>query len=917
MPPKPAPKVAKKPASKASAKSKTAAKPKISAAALQIRAFQTKLKEREDVIKKKEDEEEQLRLIEEKKHEEELKKEEERKKKLKEKEKERKKKIKAKFGTPAQQRAAKKLEAARAAFMVHAAGLELPAGLLEKQKKENGEQPEESKDEENEKEEEEENGKEEEENEKEEEEEKKEGTEEKKEEEGAEEKEPEKEEEAEKEEEEQEEAAEDWEALLEKEEITPVISGGAVTPASDASSSSSEPQAAVVIPPPSSTTNPDASTTNPDAATSASVPLNAAPHKKVDRVQKNEEEREEESEEARAQRRKDVMARHKSRMTSILQTDGNTIRSPICCILGHVDTGKTSLLDKIRHTNVQEGEAGGITQQIGATFFPMSNLREQTKKLAKAEEKMKYEIPGLLVIDTPGHESFTNLRSRGSSLCNIAILVVDIMHGIEPQTEESIRLLQMRNTPFVVALNKIDRIYGWEPHPWAPFHESFDKQSEAVKTLFQQKFDEVKNEFANRGMNACLYNENKDYKNYISLVPTSAVTGEGVPDLLMLLIALTQFTLREELLLQSELTATVLEVKVIQGLGTTIDVVLSNGLLKEGDTIVVCGLNGPITTQVRALLTPQPCKELRVKGQYVQHHQITAAMGIKISAQGLENAIAGSPLHVAYDPEEVEFLQELVQDDLKGIMTSVKTEDVGVHVQSSTIGSLEALLAYLQQQKVPVGSIDIGPIYKKDIIRASIMLEKKREYACILGFDVTVAAEAQQVADEMGVKIFTADIIYHLTQKFDRYLEEIREETRQAKAAEVVFPCQLSIVPNCIFNRADPIVIGVRVMAGQLRIGTPLVVMTKEDIDIGNVGSIEFNHRQLELAVKDQEVAIKIVAKPSQTPRIVGRHFDEHDLICSKMSRRALDILKSDFRDQLKVEDWKLCAALKTHFNIL
>ena len=289
------------------------------------------------------------------------------------------------------------------------------------------------------------------------------------------------------------------------------------------------------------------------------------------------------------------------------------LRSPICCIMGHVDTGKTKLLDKIRQTSVQEGEAGGITQQIGATFFPKQAILEKTAVVNK-DNAYDIKIPGLLIIDTPGHESFRNMRSRGSSLCNIAILVVDITHGLEPQTIESLNLLRDRKTPFIVALNKIDRCYGWQAIPNGGFRETLAKQNKSTRSEFDERVKKTILAFAEQGLNAKLFDENDDLRRNLSLVPTSAITGEGIPDMLMLLVKLTQERMAANLMFMGELEATVLEVKVVEGLGTTIDVILSNGKLKEGDRIVLCGQDGePVVTTIRALLTPQPLRELRIK----------------------------------------------------------------------------------------------------------------------------------------------------------------------------------------------------------------------------------------------------------------------------------------------------------------
>lgn len=543
---------------------------------------------------------------------------------------------------------------------------------------------------------------------------------------------------------------------------------------------------------------------------------------------------------AAAHKKAEAAARRKQQHEEALAARSkDNLRSPICCILGHVDTGKTKLLDKIRQTNVQEGEAGGITQQIGATYFPVEALQTKTQVVNK-NGAFEFKVPGLLVIDTPGHESFSNLRSRGSSLCNIAILVVDIMHGLEPQTLESMKLLRDRKTPFIVALNKIDRLYNWKKIDNNGFQDSLAMQNKAVQNEFRDRLEKTKLAFAEQGFNSELYYDNEDMRRNVSLVPTSAHTGEGIPDMLKLLVSLTQERMTNKLMYLSEVECTVLEVKVIEGLGTTIDVVLSNGILREGDRIVLCGVQGAITTNIRALLTPAPLKELRLKSQYVHNHEVKASLGVKIAANDLEHAIAGSRLLVVGPGDDEEELEEEVMSDIENLLGKVSKTGRGVSVQASTLGSLEALLEFLKVSKIPVANISIGPVYKRDVMSAGIMLEKAKEYAVMLCFDVKIDKEAQAYADDVGVKIFTADIIYHLFDDFTKHMAQLVEQKKEESKLLAVFPCVLN--PVAVFNKKDPIVVGIDVTEGSLRLLTPIAAVktnpvtgVKEVIPLGRV----------------------------------------------------------------------------------
>ena len=541
-----------------------------------------------------------------------------------------------------------------------------------------------------------------------------------------------------------------------------------------------------------------------------------------------------------------------------------------------------------------------------------------------ATEKVELIVPGMLVIDTPGHESFTNLRSRGSSLCDVAILVVDLMHGLEQQTIESLTMLRKRGVPFVVALNKVDRCYGWKTAKDAPIREALKDQDEGTISEFRSRCTDAKVQLQEQGVNSNLYWEmgDDDWMNsdFIPLVPTSAVTGEGIQDVLLLLCQMAQRKLTEKLMWHANLQCTVLEVKAIDGLGMTVDVLVVNGYLREGDKAVFCTLDGPIVTEIRGLLTPPPSREMRIKSEYIHHKEIKGALGVKVIGNNLEKVMAGTPVMVVGEDEEEEDIKAEVMSDLTKLEDKLSTDKTGVLVQASTLGALEALLQFLRedtQPPIPVSAIGIGTIHKRDVTKISIMNEKGHpEFATILAFDVEVEREAREHAQEMNVRIMTADIIYHLFDQFTRFMDELTQRRQEEASAIAVFPCILKILPQHIFNQKDPIVVGIEVVEGILKVGTPLCVPALGGLHIGKVDSIESNGNQQQIARKGASVAIRIFneSNPNLT---YGRQFDASNMLYSTLTRTSIDALKANFKDQLEKEDWRLVVKLKKVFNIL
>uniref|UniRef100_A0A914QHM2 Eukaryotic translation initiation factor 5B n=1 Tax=Panagrolaimus davidi TaxID=227884 RepID=A0A914QHM2_9BILA len=605
----------------------------------------------------------------------------------------------------------------------------------------------------------------------------------------------------------------------------------------------------------------------------------------------------------------------KRRADALAAKSDDVLRSPVLCVLGHVDTGKTKMLDTIRRTNVQLGEAGGITQQLGATRVPAEAIIQRCGRV-KGFTPEKVKIPGFLIIDTPGHESFANLRSRGSSLCDFAILVVDIMHGIEPQTLESIKLLIKRKTPFVVALNKVDRLYGYESNPQKDIYQHLKSQNMNTQLEFKERYEKIVVEFAEQGINVILAPDNKDVNEYISMVPTSAQLGDGVGNIMAYIVEHSQKYLSDRLGYIEDVDCTVMEVRSLPGLGTTIDVILVNGTLKTSDIIVLTGTDGPIVTQIRDILMPAPLREIRVKADYEHYKEIKGSQSVKILAKNLDKCVAGLPLFVCNRTDELEILKKDAHDQLQKALTSIKKKAEGVYVQASTLGSLEALLEFLKTQKIPYSNVNIGPVHKKDVQKAATMLEHNSEFACILAFDVPVDREVQQFADREGVRIFQANIIYHLEDSFLKYREELRLKRRRENEHLAVFPCKLQIMPQNIFNARNPIVCGVVVVAGQLKKGTQICVPSKDSIVLGTVSSIERNHDNVDVAKTGEEVCVKIDNTTGEAPKLYGRHFTSEDILVSRITRESIDVCKAHFRDDLSKADWQLVVELKRLLGI-
>ncbi|MFH1916992.1 MAG: translation initiation factor IF-2 [Nanoarchaeota archaeon] len=555
-----------------------------------------------------------------------------------------------------------------------------------------------------------------------------------------------------------------------------------------------------------------------------------------------------------------------------------SIRSPIVSVLGHVDHGKSSLLDAIRGSNIIATEAGAITQAIGASIIPLDVIQKKAGILL-ASLKMDFTIPGLLFIDTPGHAAFTSLRKRGGTIADIAIIVIDINEGFKPQTIEAIEILRASKTPFIIAANKIDLIPGYRKHDDS-FIKDIAQQASNVQELLDRKIYMLLASLHEKFGLACERFDRADFTSQVAVVPISAKQHIGIPEILMVLTGLAQKYLEKELKLEVKGPAkgTILEVKEEKGLGTTLDVIIYDGTLKANDIIVIGGIDAPVVSKVRALLLPEDLSEMRDKKTKYKHaKEVVASCGVKISAPDLKDAIAGMPLRSATQ-ETLAAAKEEVQKEVKEAL--IQTDKDGIIIKGDTLGSLEALTLLLREKKIPIRKASIGPIGKKDISDAESA--KDQLLSVILGFNIPAAESTEKV------KVITGPIIYQIIDDLLAWRESQKKAIEEKELDTLVRPCKLEILRNCIFRQSNPCVIGIEVVAGNLLPGIPLM---KEGRGIGRIKNMECDNIHLSKAEKGKQCAISL---PDVT---AGRQVNEGDVLYS-------DVPEEDFRKMKKLAQY-------------
>jgi translation initiation factor 5B len=572
------------------------------------------------------------------------------------------------------------------------------------------------------------------------------------------------------------------------------------------------------------------------------------------------------------------------------------IRSPIVSVLGHVDHGKTTLLDFIRGSAIAQKEAGGITQHIGATEIPMEVIENICGDFIKKLD-IKDKMPGLFFIDTPGHEAFTTLRKRGGALADLAILIVDVTEGFKPQTYEALNILKMYKTPFIVAANKIDKIYGWEINQNSNFMETYQKQADSVQEKLDTNIYQLVGVLHEEGFESERFDRVQNFAKQVSIIPMSAKTGEGIAELLTMLMGLAQQYLQKQLQIEANSAAkgTVLEIKEETGLGVTLDVVIYDGILRKDDTIALTSINDVITTKIRSLLKPRPLEEIREsKKRFQKVDEVVAAAGVKIVAPKIEDVISGSPLRVA--KSDLEDVRKEILNEIESI--KIDTREMGVLIKADTLGSLEALVNMLRDMDIPIRTADIGDVSRRDVVNASMVKKEDPLHGVIIAFNVKVLPSAAEELKSSEVKLFQADVIYKLTEDYQDWLKEAEERKQEKWLEAIIRPAKIRIIPKLVFRYSKPAIAGIEVLGGSVKKDYGL--MREDGSSVGKVESMQDKGDNLKSVSKGQKVAMAI------KEAVFARDFEEGETLYVNIPEKHYKILETQLKDKLTEDELEI-----------
>jgi translation initiation factor 5B len=460
-----------------------------------------------------------------------------------------------------------------------------------------------------------------------------------------------------------------------------------------------------------------------------------------------------------------------------------------------------------------------------------------------------------------------------------------------PQTKEALEILKIFKTPFLIALNKIDKIPGWRPTDLSSVSQSMKQQGQKQLDELEEKIYSLIGKLHDLGYRSERYDRIRDFTREVSIIPISAITGEGVPELLVTIAGVAQRYLEESLKIEVKGPgrATVLEVKETKGAGTTIDAIVYDGIIRKNDYIALSGRRGIIHTKIRALLLPKPMDEMRdTRERFMQIDEVTAAAGVKIVAPDLEDAMGGSPLFVV-TPGREEEVDSMIMEEVSGIR--VRTDDVGVVVKADALGTLEAIVEQLKNRQVKVRIADVGDVSKRDVIDAEIVGKKDPLLGAVFSFNLNVAPDAREYSDEKNIKLIESQVIFEMFEEYQRWKAEWEERELDLLKQRVVTPCKIRIMPGYVFRQSKPAICGVQILSGQIRPRRNLV--NEQGNKVGRAREIQLESKNVDSADEGMEVAVSIEGA------VFGRNIKEDEVLFVDIPEEDAKVIEDKLKPSL------------------